>query len=185
MVERTQIDNPHNRGRWRVAAWSVAAGILLIPLIAMLFTREVNWTVGDFLFAFLMIGGAGLAFELVVRSSSNRAYRAGAATALAASFLLVWINGAVGMIGSEENFYNVLFLGVIGVALMGAIIARFQAPGMVRAMSVAGLFHGAIAAVGMSIDFRGGLLSAALAGLWIASAALFHRAAHQQEPASD
>ena len=46
--------------RWRIAAWSVAALVLLIPLIAMQFTDEVNWSGGDFVFAALLLLGVGI-----------------------------------------------------------------------------------------------------------------------------
>ncbi len=44
----------------------------------MLFTDEVLWGPGDFLFAALLLGGSGLVFELVLRRSSDTAYRTGA-----------------------------------------------------------------------------------------------------------
>lgn len=162
---------------WRAAGWSVAALILLTPLVAMQFTREVNWTLGDFLFAGMMIGLAGIAYELTVRVSGNRNYRAGVAVALCASFLTVWVNGAVGMIGDEDNPYNLLFLAVIGVALIGSIMARFRPIGMVTAMFFAAFFQGVVAAGGMSTDARGGMLSACFALIWLLSAALFRNAA--------
>src|SRR4051794_6865924 len=91
--------------RWRLAGWSLAAGLLLLPLVAMHFTKEVNWTVFDFLFAGLLIGGVGLVLEVAVRMTRNPFYRMAVAAALAASFLTIWVNGAVGMIGSEDNPY--------------------------------------------------------------------------------
>jgi len=90
VIERGRGPNP-----WRVAGWSLAALLLLLPVIAMQFTREVNWTPFDFAFAAVMIGGVGIAFELTVRATRNNAYRSGFAIALAAAFLLIWMNGAV------------------------------------------------------------------------------------------
>ena len=42
--------------------------LLLLPAIALLFTDEVQWTAGDFLFAAVLLGGTGLLVELVVRT---------------------------------------------------------------------------------------------------------------------
>jgi hypothetical protein len=53
---------------------------------------------------------------------------------LAAAFFLIWINGAVGIIGSESNPLNLMYLGVIGIAVVGALIARFRPEGMARAL---------------------------------------------------
>jgi hypothetical protein len=88
---------------WRIAGWSIGASLLLLPAVAMQFTDEVNWTGFDFIFAGAMIGTVGLVLELAVRMTHNFAYRAGVGAALAAAFLIVWANGAVGMIGSEHN----------------------------------------------------------------------------------
>ena len=53
---------------------------------------------------------------------------------MAASLLLVWINLAVGIIGSENNPANLMYFGVIFVGVIGAGIARFRARGMARAL---------------------------------------------------
>jgi hypothetical protein len=180
----TDTDARRGINPWRAAAWSFAALILLLPLVAMRFTAEVNWTVGDFIFASLLIGSVGLTLELAVRVSPSRTYRGGVGFAVAAAFLLVWANGAVGMIGNEDNPYNLLFLGVIPLALLGAVVARFRAAGMAWAMALAGLAQAGIAIGGMPADLRGGVLSALLAGLWVLSAALFRNAAGEPAAAS-
>lgn len=163
--------------RLRIAAWGLAALILLLPLVAMRFTDEVNWTVLDFVFAGVLIGGVGLAFELTVRMTRNHAYRAGVGAALAAAFLIIWANGAVGMIGSEDNPYNLLFIGVVALALIGSIFVRFRAEGMARVIAAAAIVHAGVAVAGLSQDPRGGIFSAVFAGIWLLSAALFRNAA--------
>jgi hypothetical protein len=165
--------------RWRIFGWGCAVLVLLTPFVAMQVTSEVNWTQGDFIFAALLIGLVGLGFELTVRASRSHAYRGGVAAALVASFLIIWVNGAVGMIGDEGNPYNLLFLGVIAVALMGAALARFRAAGMARAMVIAAIAQSAVALCGMPADLRGGILSACFAGLWLLSATLFRKAARE------
>jgi hypothetical protein len=92
-------------------------------------------------------------------------------------------HGAVGMIGNEDNPYNFLFFGVILLALLGAVLARFQPRGMAWTMAAAGLAQAAIAIGGMPADLGGGAFSAALAGLWLLAAALFRNAA--REPATN
>jgi hypothetical protein len=168
-------------GGWRIAGWSLAALILLLPLVAMRFTDEVTWTGGDFVFAAVLIGGLGLAFELSVRRSRSPAYRAGAAFALAAAFLVVWANGAVGMIGDEDNPYNLLFGAVLLVALLGSAIARFRPTGMTLATAAAGLVQIGVALGGLPVDPRGAIFSVVLAGPWLLSAVLFRAAARERE----
>jgi hypothetical protein len=165
---------------WRIAGWGLAALLLLLPLVAMQFTAEVDWTASDFVFAAILLGTVGLGAELAVRATRSLAYRAGAGFALAAAFLIVWATGAVGMIGDEDNSYNLLFFAVIALALLGAILARFRAAGMAAAMLAAGVAHAAAAVGGMPTDMRGGTISLVFAGLWLLSAALFRKAARDQ-----
>jgi hypothetical protein len=169
--------------RWRIAAWGTAALVMLLPLVAMQFTAEVNWTPSDFVFAAVLIGTVGLLYELTVRMSRNLAYRGGVGLALAAAFLIFWANGAVGMIGDEGNPYNLLFYAVIAVALIGAVAAFFRPAGMALAMLAAATAHLGVASYGMSTDLRGGIVSAAFAGLWLLAAGLFRIAARQENSA--
>ncbi|MEA3031485.1 MAG: hypothetical protein QOG13_2810 [Sphingomonadales bacterium] len=165
---------------WRIAGWSIPALLLLLPLIAMQFTREVNWTAFDFVVAAVLFGSVGLTFELIVRRSPSLAYRAGAALAVFTAFLTIWVNGAVGMIGSEGNPYNLLFGGVLAIALIGAMVARFEPAGMARAMVAAAIAQAAVAAFGLSADVLGSVLSMAFAAPWLLAAALFWKAARKQ-----
>jgi hypothetical protein len=162
---------------WRLIAWSMAGLLLLVPLVAMRFTSEVNWEVDDFAFAGIMIVGTGLLFEAAVRMSSNRAYRFGAALALVISFLLIWVNLAVGIIGSEDDPLNLMYGGVLGVALIGAVIARFRANGMTRAMIAAAVAQVAVAIVAQFEGHFTWVITAALGGMWLLSAGLFRKAA--------
>ena len=116
----------------RLAA--ATALILLIPLIAMQITDEVNWDPADFALFGILLFGAGLTYELVTRMGGNAAYRIGAGLAIAGAFLLVWVNGAVGIIGSENNDVNMMYFGVLAVGFLGSIIARFEPKGMARAL---------------------------------------------------
>ena len=83
-----------------MAAWGAAALILLLPLVAMQFTDEVKWDVADFVFTGALLIGVGVPYELAVRKTGNAAYRAAVGLALAAAFILILVNGAVGVIGT-------------------------------------------------------------------------------------
>jgi hypothetical protein len=111
--------------RLRIAIWGLAAALWLLPLVAMQFTDEVNWTTFDFVFWAGMLLVACAAHELVSRMSPSRAYRAGVGVAVVTGFLVVWVNGAVGMIGSEDNAWNLLFLValVAGWDVRGAVFS--------------------------------------------------------------
>jgi hypothetical protein len=165
--------------RWRVIMWGAAAFLLILPAIAMRVTDEVEWDARDFLIMGVMLATACGICELSARASTNGAYRIAAGIAVGTAFLTVWANLAVGMIGSEANPYNLVFAGVIGVALLGSILVRFEASGMKKAMILAAVVQAAAGAVGLTADIRGAIFTMAFSGLWLLSALLFRVAARQ------
>jgi len=165
---------------WRLIGWGTAGLLLLLPLVAMQHSDEVNWTRSDFLFMGGLFASVGLAFEFIVRKSRSGAYRFAGAIALLAALLTIWVNGAVGMIGSENNPLNLMFGGVLIIALVGALLARFKPAGMTRAMVVTAAAQAGAGAIGLSSDPHGGMLSIGFAGLWLLSAWLFRKAAEEQ-----
>lgn len=121
---------------------ALATGLLLlIPLVAMQYTAEVNWTFSDFVFAAVVLFGAGSTFVLIARMGSNGTYRLAAGVGVVAGLLLVWANAAVGLVGSEHNPANMLYALVLLVALGGAIAARFRPLGTSNAMFAASLTY--------------------------------------------
>lgn len=125
------------RNPWRLIGWGGIVALMLTPAVAMQFTDEVNWTVGDFLVAFLMLGSVGLAVELTVRANPAWSYRAGMGIVLAACFLTVWINLAVGIVGNEDNPINTLFFLAPLAAIAMALLGGFRPRGMMRAAVLA------------------------------------------------
>jgi hypothetical protein len=170
-----------NWGWVRPLAWGAAAFLLLLPAAAMQFVPDsgVDWSLGDFVFAALMLGGVGLAAELAMRMSPSWSYRGAAALGLAAGFFLIWANGAVGYIGSEDNPYNLVFFGVIAVAFGGAVVAGFRAKGMALAMLAAAIAHAVAGGIGFPQDPRTGPITLAFVAMWLGSAALFRKAARE------
>ncbi len=186
-MEGITEDGAGRRGsRLRIAAWSAAALILLLPLVAMQFTDQVVWDVADFTIFGALLVGVGVTYELAARMTGDTAYRAAVGVALAAAFILVWVNGAVGIIGSEDNDANLMYGGVLAVGVIGAIIARFQPRGMARALFATALAQASVAVValiaGLGSPGSGPLEIVALNGffvaLWVGSAWLFREAAH-------
>ncbi len=186
-----KTENMRSQGwdRMRVAAWTAAAVLLMLPWIAMQFTDEVVWEAGDFVIFGIMLIGAGLACELAVRKSGNHTYRTAAGVAVATAFLLLWVNGAVGIIGNEGNDANLMYFGVPGVALVGAVLGRFRPRGMALAMLAAALAQVLVAVMALVAgwgdttsnwprDILGA--TAVFALLWLSSAMLFRKAALEE-----
>lgn len=92
----------------RPAAITLAA--LLIPLVAMRFSDEVQWTGSDFAVAGVLIFVTLLVYELAVRRISSTKHRILAGIALAAAFVLIWAQLAVGIFSGdgrvEQNNQN-------------------------------------------------------------------------------
>lgn len=74
--------------------------LLLIPLIAMQFTNEVNWTLKDFIIAGILLYGTGLMCEIVMRKVIKRKFRIVICATLLAILLLIWAELAVGIFGT-------------------------------------------------------------------------------------
>jgi hypothetical protein len=163
---------------WRVAGWAVPVILLLIPAVAMRFTSEVDWSAPDFIVMGALFGAIGLGIEFLLRRSRNAAYRVGSVLALVTAFLTIWVNLAVGMI-SDDNPYNLLFGGVLLIALIGSVLVDFKPAGMARAMSATALAQALVAAGGLSADPPGAVLSMAFALPWVLSAVLFRKVARQ------
>lgn len=108
--------------------------ILMVPLVAMQFTDEVNWSITDFLAMGGLIFGTGVLFVLVMRLSSNIVYKVAAGLAIGATFFMIWVNLAVGLIGGGPNAGNLMYAAVIVVLLIGIYLSRYTAAGMERAM---------------------------------------------------
>jgi hypothetical protein len=110
-------EGERGRGHWRIAVWGLAALVLALPLLAMQFTSEVDWTGSDFVFAGALLFGSLGAYEIAVRTRTNAAYRAGVGLAIAATFLLIWINAAVQITDSAADglYFGVAALGIVGV----------------------------------------------------------------------
>lgn len=139
MAENVINDNGRRASRWRIATWTIAALLLLLPLVAMQVTDEVNWSVGDFIFAGILLFSSLGAYEVAARKSGNTAYRGGVGLAIVATFLLIWGNGALYITDSAADamYYGVAVIGVVGV-----VIALFRPGGGAHAMIAAVLALG-------------------------------------------
>jgi hypothetical protein len=169
---------------WRILGWGGAVLLVLTPLVAMQFTREVNWTAADFIFATVIFGIIGALTELTVLLTNNWFSRVGGFVAVLAGFLVFWSNLAVGMIGHEGNVVNLLFGFVLLIAIIGAWLSSLHRNIMPAAMLVAGTTQCAIGLLAgiWGSDFRGGVLTILLSTLWWIASLLFAIGAKYREP---
>jgi hypothetical protein len=125
----------------------VTVTILSVPLAAMQFTNEVDWSIFDFLIMGILIFSTGLSLVLVMKYAINMVYKVAMIMAFGTTFLLVWANLAVGLIGSGPHIGNLLYLAVYVIAIVGSIRSRFNSFGMERAMYATAVAMVAVAAI--------------------------------------
>jgi len=165
---------------WRIARWTAALVLLLIPAVMMRVSNEWHWTVGSFVVAGIMIGGVGLLYELAEKASASRAYRAGVAIVLVTSFLTIWTT----IVRDDGN--GIGFLLLVVTAAVGAFAAWFRPAGMARAMLGVAVMQ---ALVGIAVatapvtanmldgPFRALAFSGFFVVLWLIAALCFRAAA--------
>lgn len=114
----------------------VTALFLLIPLYGNRYIEGWNWSAFDFVFATVMVGGVQLAYEYLSKRA-GMVYKMAAGLMLAGAFLLIWINGAVGIIGDEDNGVNMMYFAVIATLFIGSFVSGFKSSGMMRTLYAA------------------------------------------------
>ena len=165
---------------WRVLPWVGASALLAAPAVAMRLGADVDWTAFDFIVAGIMLAVPLTGFELALRASGNLAYRAGAVVALGTAFLITWSNLAVGIIGNENEPINLIFFGVILIAIVGAFLARSRPRGLAWAMAAAGAAQAVtVVAAVIGGHFEAAIIAVFMTG-WLMSAWLFRAAAAEE-----
>lgn len=180
MIGSSEPTAPAGRNYWRIARWAAALALLLTPLVMMQISEDWHWTPRGFLFAGVMIGGSCLLYELAVWASGSRAYRAGVAVAIAASFLTVWTT----IVRDDSNGMG--FFMLVMAAVTGGFAAWFQPGGMARTMLGVAIMQ---ALLGVAIAtapstastpdgaFKALLFSGFFSVLWLIAAVCFRAAA--------
>jgi hypothetical protein len=74
--------------------------LLCVPLIAMQFTNEVNWTASDFVIMAILLLVTGLLCELILRLITTTRNRVILCTVILVLFFLTYVELAVGLFGT-------------------------------------------------------------------------------------
>ena len=80
--------------------YSIPFVILSIPLMAMQFTKEVNWTLSDFLIMGILLFITTFTIDFVLKKFKTLKSRLILVVATLALLVLVWAELAVGIFGS-------------------------------------------------------------------------------------
>ncbi|GAB4296075.1 MAG: hypothetical protein Kow0098_18990 [Ignavibacteriaceae bacterium] len=177
-----------------IVAAVIAAFLLLVPILAMLFTEQVNWTAFDYFVAWILLFGAGSTYVLIAGMGNVKSYRIAAGIAVGTALIIIWSNLAVGIIGSEENPVNLLFYAVLLIGITGSFAARFKPWGMSITLFVMAIAQALVPAIALLIRmpdlpsdvsttdiFRVFVFNSFFVILFILSALLFRSAAKQED----
>lgn len=144
--------------------------LLLIPVFGNHYIEGWNWSPFDFVFMGALIFGVGFLFELArVKAKGNNAYKLASTLALLGLFFLIWVNGAVGIIGDSD--INLLYAFVILTLFIGTIIAQLKPLLMSRVLFLAAFVQFIIPIIAFIVktpDLSPGVLQVfVLNGFWV------------------
>ena len=78
----------------------VVVFILLIPLVAMQFTKEVNWDIRDFAIMGILLLTTGVTIEILTRIVKSAQLKLAFTLIILLVLFLIWAELAVGIFGS-------------------------------------------------------------------------------------
>jgi len=80
-----------------IALFATATLLLLIPLLAMQFTQEVNWTPADFMVAGVLLYGTAIACDFTLRKTKNKSTALILCGVILVFLVVIWAELAVGI----------------------------------------------------------------------------------------
>lgn len=178
------------QNKTRLIVWAVVVALILMILLAMQFTNfgyvEVQWNEAvAYSVILLAVGGAYELWQWL--KTRTRAYHTAFVVGLSTIFLLGWVSGAVGIIGSENNSVNLMYWAVPAIGLIGSLISHFKPRGMAHTLFATALvqFLIPVAALIISTEVSWGnagvigvfVVNSIFAVMFAVSALLFRRTA--------
>ena len=140
---------------------------LLFPFIAVESADALGLSEDDAFFdrlpllllALILIG---IIIAVVLTWKNKSGIRSALGLALFTSFLIVWMNAAVGIIGSEENRINIIYYGLVIFSIIWVMFENYSVLGFARSM-----FASMIVAVllGVSVMIIAGINGVSFIGL--------------------
>jgi len=83
-----------------ILLYAIPVAILSIPLIAMQFTKEVNWAISDFLIMGILLFATVFTIDVVLKKFKTLKSRLIFVVGILALLFLIWAELAVGIFGS-------------------------------------------------------------------------------------
>lgn len=150
----------------RLIVWTVVGALMLLIPLAMQFTNEVQWNEAV-AYGFILLAAGGTYELWQWLKTRTVAYRLAFAVGLAGALLIGWVNGAVGIIGSEDNPANLLYGAVFAVGLVGSLVSRFKPRGMARTLFTAAIVQTLVPVAALIISPEVSWGAAGMVGVFI------------------
>jgi nitrate/nitrite transporter NarK len=118
---------------------ALCVGVLfLIPLIGNYTIAGWHWSLFDFIFIGILLCSLGSTYALGIQKTNSLYYKTAIGIALVAVLLLIWINGAVGIIGDGDvdTPPTLFYIGVLSIFLIGSIISGLKPSGMAKVLFI-------------------------------------------------
>ncbi|MDA9322946.1 hypothetical protein N8374_02105 [Flavobacteriaceae bacterium] len=74
--------------------------LLLIPLFGNIFSKQVNWSLFDFIVMGFLLGLTGLSIHFIIEKLRNKTFKIVTIIFALIIFLIIWVELAVGVFGS-------------------------------------------------------------------------------------
>ncbi|MCG5644386.1 hypothetical protein MCN98_06475 [Flavobacteriaceae bacterium LSUCC0859] len=74
--------------------------LLLIPLFGNIFSKQVNWSLFDFIVMGVLLGLTGLSIHFIIEKLRNKTFKIVTIIFALIIFLIIWVELAVGVFGS-------------------------------------------------------------------------------------
>lgn len=125
----------------------------------------------------------------MIALAHSTAYRLAVGCAVLGILFLTWLNLAVGIIGSEDNPANLMYVGMLAIGAAGALIVRFRAHAMAQVMLAMALMQLLIAAIALlaGLGSEGAnwpqviiVLNGFFTFVWLVSGFLFRKAVRER-----
>jgi len=138
------------QNKTRRVVWTIVALLIVAMLVAIPFTDEVN--VGEAVAYGVILLAIGGLYELWRwLKTRTKVYRMAFSVGFVGLFLLGWVSGAVGIIGSENNPANLMYWAVPAVLLIGSLLSRLGPRGMMRTLFATALVQALVPVVAFFI----------------------------------
>lgn len=89
-----------NYKKRRIVLYAIASILLLVPLVAMQFSKEVNWSLSDFLIGGFLLFGTATVIDFILRIIKKKSHRIILSIVTLLVLMIIWGELAVGIFGT-------------------------------------------------------------------------------------